>query len=327
MIYFSSNVNDFSPLSHQCSECHESLSLYPDPDQSRYTEGLCRYSGVSAEDVAILPGLTYFIRHIQDILGFRKALVGSPTFMEYRSSQFVNGNVSYITYEALLKNHNLIGGYSPDLVVLVSPSNPTGEVVDHSDLVYLLDYLSRRGISLFLDEAFVEFAGRSLAVSDASLVSSYSNLYIGRSLSKLSGLPSLRSAYVITSPENVSRIFQRIPPWMTSQFFLHLIAQIDFDALQYLPAKVAEVRNRFVSDMQELGFHPVGKPSANYVTFRCPRDHMGEKLVKGLLRSGVLIRSLWNYPEFGQDFIRIAIKRREKMEMLIGEIRRIIGNG
>ena len=327
VIDFSSNVNDFSPLVHQCEDCERSMFLYPDPDLDGYMDGISSYNIMEKENFVLVPGLTYAIYRFLSFVGRDKVVVGTPTFTEYRKAGVVGNKATYLPSANIVDDPSLVTRAGANVVFLVSPSNPTGDVIQDNELRGMLEYFLSHDIILFLDQAFVEFASRTMAVRDASLVNDFPNLFIGRSLSKLSGLPSLRLGYIITNGKNVRSLKDKIEPWAVDQHSLHLLSKINFASYENLPSLVAEVRERFIRDMGSLMFRVVGEPKANFVSFRLPDRIEPDKLFDTLAVRGLLLRSLWNYPEFGDKYIRIAIKREEKMGILLHEVRDILETG
>lgn len=50
-------------------------------------------------------------------------------------------------------------------VFLCNPNNPTGSLINPSDLSEIMDFTSSRGILVFIDEALIDFVPRKLRVS------------------------------------------------------------------------------------------------------------------------------------------------------------------
>src|SRR5690606_10001398 len=90
------------------------------------------------------------------------------------------------------------------MAFICSPNNPTGNALKEEELCRLLETTEA---IVFLDEAYVEFAERSLA----ELVSRYENLVVGRTLSKAFGLAGMRLGYALM-PEWIAQEFCRAAP-------------------------------------------------------------------------------------------------------------------
>lgn len=78
------------------------------------------------------------------------------------------------------------------LLLLATPNNPTGNVLDRADLRRLLDHF--RGVPTILDEAYFGFAAEPLEECGA-LVAEFPDLIVLRSFSKLYALAGARIGY------------------------------------------------------------------------------------------------------------------------------------
>ena len=92
------------------------------------------------------------------------------------------------------------------LVYIANPSNPTGTMLERSELERLADSLPP-SVILVLDGAYAEFAGESDC--GAWLAESRSNVVITRTFSKIHGLASLRVGYGF-GPRGIMDILGRI---------------------------------------------------------------------------------------------------------------------
>jgi aspartate/methionine/tyrosine aminotransferase len=86
-------------------------------------------------------------------------------------------------------------------VIVVNPNNPTGQFVKHEELKKLNDICSAREMAVIADEVFFDFAlsvkqPPSFASNAAALTFTMSGL------SKISGLPQMKLAWLITSGPN-----------------------------------------------------------------------------------------------------------------------------
>jgi histidinol-phosphate aminotransferase len=94
-----------------------------------------------------------------------------------------------------------------DLVVLSSPNNPTGGMIDEA----LMAEVVATGRPVIWDGAYVEFAG----VDPVPLLHGCDNLIVLRSLSKSWGLAGLRVGALLASPALASRIGEELLPFGT----------------------------------------------------------------------------------------------------------------
>jgi histidinol-phosphate aminotransferase len=81
----------------------------------------------------------------------------------------------------------------PDMLLLASPNNPTGNSLSLDEIKEILDSVDKQTI-VVIDEAYTLFNKRDISYI-SPLISQYPNLLIVRTLSKFYGLPGLRLGY------------------------------------------------------------------------------------------------------------------------------------
>ena len=88
-----------------------------------------------------------------------------------------------------------------DIVILGNPNNPTSQLISKADIEKLAAACKELGIALLLDEMYIEFTENYERNTAISLVNTYDNLIILRSVSKFFSVPGLRLAYAIMNNE------------------------------------------------------------------------------------------------------------------------------
>ncbi|GAA4364329.1 aminotransferase class I/II-fold pyridoxal phosphate-dependent enzyme [Kangiella marina] len=96
---------------------------------------------------------------------------------------------------------------SNSILILTSPNNPTGELIPYDDLVSACKKANAVGASVFLDEAYIEFAGDDS--QSLGLISQFDNVVILRTLSKAFGLAGIRCGYLL-GQQVMIRQFQQL---------------------------------------------------------------------------------------------------------------------
>jgi aspartate/methionine/tyrosine aminotransferase len=86
-------------------------------------------------------------------------------------------------------------------VVLVSPGNPTGAIVDGLALERIVDECAGRGIVVFVDETYLRFTYESRPATAASLSDWRRNVVVIGSFSKAFAITGWRCGYLIAHPE------------------------------------------------------------------------------------------------------------------------------
>jgi histidinol-phosphate aminotransferase len=81
------------------------------------------------------------------------------------------------------------------VIFICTPNNPTGNLIDPTDIEFILDNFD--GI-VFIDEAYIDFAGSQ---SFISLIDKHPNLIVSQTFSKSRALASARVGLAYSSPE------------------------------------------------------------------------------------------------------------------------------
>jgi histidinol-phosphate aminotransferase len=151
----------------------------------------------------------------------------------------------------------------PDVVLITSPNNPSGQSVSLPDLRRLLDVVP--GI-LIVDEAYGEFSSQPSAVA---LIEEYpTRLVVTRTMSKAFAFAGGRLGYLIATPAVVdAMLLVRLPYHLSSvtQAAARAALRHADDTLSSVAALIAE-RERVTTALTRLGFRVI--PSdANFVLF------------------------------------------------------------
>lgn len=88
---------------------------------------------------------------------------------------------------------------NPKILLLASPNNPTGNGLTPEELTQLMSYVPASTIVL-VDEAYASYVSTDISYI-RSLISTYPNIIVSRTLSKFYGLPGLRMGFGFMSKE------------------------------------------------------------------------------------------------------------------------------
>ncbi len=189
------------------------------------------------------------------------------------------------------------------LIFIANPNNPTGTLIPHDDIVYLLENIPEQTI-LVLDEAYNEFLNPAEQSRAIDLLNKFSNLVITRTFSKAYGLAGLRLGYAISHP-SIHQLLQKIVlPFTINQAALTagLAALDDDNFLQQSVMLNDQESARVKQALNQLGFTCM--PSiGNFVTFDCKMD--GGIIYNALLNKGIIVRPL--HPYGLNQYLRVSI--------------------
>jgi len=195
-----------------------------------------------------------------------------------------------------------------EVVVVVSPNNPTGSTIEETDLVELA---ARFGLVL-LDAAYAEFADADLT----PLALELGNVVMVRTLSKAFGLAGLRVGYLVAAQDVVAEIAGFGSPYAVSGLSVVLASralETGLGRAESYARTVVEERERLIELLTELGAGPL--PSqANFVlvTDVDPADLVERAATAGVGlrrfpgRSGLESSVRISLPGNGDDFDRLV---------------------
>ena len=304
-VRLNTNENPFGPspelvaeLAKVISEIGSDLNRYPDRDALELRTDLAKYintesqAAVSTENIWPANGSNEVMQQLLQLFGGPDKLLVTfaPTYSMYedycrntftnfenvpRNSDFSIDRV--IIDQALARN--------PDLIVITSPNNPTGTVLDQPDLIYLLDNFN--GV-LIVDEAYAEFrpSGTPSAIVE---IADHPRLVVVRTMSKAFSFAGARLGYAVAQaeliqalqlvrlPYHLSRVTQEVAR-VALQFSAELQGQVQL---------LRSERDALALWLRENGF-TVAASGANFLLFGPfgNRRQTWEQLVT----EGVLIR-------------------------------------
>lgn len=315
MIILSRNENPYGP-SPFVREALQDVPLHRYPNSRPFLETLSGYTGISPEWLVAGAGMDEIISTVSRIfLGpGDRALIPVPTYNFYAVAVELCG--------ARPEYRPRTEGFSVDpeipaglkMVFLCSPNNPTGNSLSEENVRAVLEGTDA---IVFLDEAYAEFAGKSLA----DLVHEHQNLIVGRTLSKAFGLAGLRLGYAIAPPW-IAEQYRRVAP-MFSISSLSLAAGV---AVLQDRAWMRECVIRIAQERDKMGARlSCALPSqANflYLQTRARSKDIAERL----LSRGIVVRDCSSFPGCGDRGLRVTVGRREENQRFLEEFQLIIQN-
>ncbi len=305
------------------------LNWYPDTCNNKLKEVIAQYSNVDKGNVEYFASSDVIHEIIARTFveaGDLITIVG-PTYDNFRSTieaaggltNFFYLNESFELESEKFKDFLLV--YEPKLVYICNPNNPTGTL--HS-LDALEDIISVNQNSLFLiDEAYFEFSG----VSAVTLAVTFKNVIVTRTLSKAFGLASIRFGYLITSHNNINYI-QRVRNPKNVPMLTQVAAEAAFSDIEYMEQFVDDVRlakQYFIDEMEMINkdnkfvlFNSKG----NFVLIKFDQS-LKNDILSELKKNKIYVRS-YSHVIGMEDFIRFTIGKREQMERVFNEIKRVL---
>ena len=300
------------------------LNRYPDPMANDLRDLLAAWHGVERGNVMVGNGGDELLFNLLFTFGGPgHALVTCPPdFSEYANfakmcetpcvEVWRDARTFEVDADALVD-----AARNASLVILTSPNNPTGNLLDPALVRCLLD---ETDALVLVDEAYVEFAGTpSHLGEDASLVSWVAGcprLMVLRTLSKAFGLAGLRAGYLVADPGVIDALAS-IRQIYSEDVMAQAVAAAAVSRRRELAPVVADVvaeRERLSAALSTIGGVEVWPSAANFLLVRLA----GASRVRARLRDeySILVRD-FSYAPGLADCLRLTVGTREENDRLL----------
>jgi len=300
------------------------IGSYPDPRASKLKLAISRYIGVERECVAVGNGSD----EIFDLICKAfvdpgdEALIPLPTFSMYEIACRINGgtpkfielpNFEWRTLE-LAREMGAV-----KLAFMGRPNNPTGNSISIQGLNELL----KMGKLVVVDEAYVEFAGYSIAKQAPKK----ENLLVLRTFSKAFGLAGLRVGYAVGDPKLIE-----ILEMIRAPFSINTLAQAaaiealrDKRYLRKVVTKVRKGRAYLCCELSNLGMRVLPSDANFLMVDVSPLKTDAPQICEFLAKRNILIRNLSNFRGVGARWVRITVGARPQNEKLVQTLKKFKG--
>jgi len=171
-----------------------------------------------------------------------------------------------------------------DILILVNPNNPTGELYSNEDVKRWHSVLSVKGAYLIVDEAFIDATPEHSMLDMAGA----SGLIILRSLGKFFGLAGARVGFIFAPASLLSDMQEALGPWPISHPSRFVASAALADSLWHDNQRtlLQQKSARLCALLTQQGF----TPSGGSALFQWVEAAQAEHLYTSLARQGILIR-------------------------------------
>ncbi|NBI12596.1 histidinol-phosphate transaminase [[Haemophilus] felis] len=319
------NANEY-PTSPNFALSNRTFNRYPEPQPQEVIENYAHYAGVAPENVLVSRGGDESIELI--IRAFCEAedsvLYCPPTYGMYA--------VSAETCDIALKTVPLTVDFQLNLaeiernlagvkvVFICSPNNPTGTLVNRTDLFTLLEMTKNRAI-VVVDEAYIEFCPQATMVTE---LKNYPHLAIIRTLSKAFALAGLRCGFTLANKELIDILQKVIAPYPlpvpVADIATQALQPTGIQAMQQRVQEILQNRTALEADLRTLPcVENVFESNGNYLLVKF-KD--GQKIFKNLWKQGIILRNQHKVLRL-ENCIRITIGTAEENQRVIEAIQQI----
>ena len=286
---YSSARDEFSGMEGVFLDANENpynngVNRYPDPYQSELKNELAKIKGVSSKNMLLGNGSD----EVLDLL-FRafcepkqdNVVVTAPSYGMYKVLANLN-NVELkevlLEEDFSLKAEKILSTVNENtkMILLCSPNNPTGNVIDFEVIEKLL---TNTNCLVVVDEAYIDF---SLKNSSIEKLGKYNQLIVSQTLSKYYGMAGIRLGMCFASEEIIAILNRIKPPYnvnvLTQNKALELLKNYD----NSYKNEVIEQRKLLSESLAELTFVVKVYPSdANFILVKTTNaNYIYDELIK-----------------------------------------------
>jgi histidinol-phosphate aminotransferase len=312
--------NPLPPLAEAIAAAREALPLsnyYTEPYSAPLRSLLARLHGVPERLIHINAGSELILRQLFDRYGARVVMT-SPTYALFpeiaREAIPINLDPED---ELAFDLDRLIVPSTATLVVIVNPSNPTGQSVDLADLPTHLN--AHQNTIFIVDEAFIDLGGRSVV----RFVPEHPNLVVTRTLSKAHSLAGFRVGYAICPPaiaDDLNAHNDAYPLARASQ----AAAMATLEHPELIAERLTQLRawaEKLAADLRDLGVRTF--PSETYFFVADFAPHDAAVLDTRLQARGILMKPLGD-ARLGPGFMRVTTALPEHNAQVLDVLRELL---
>ena len=281
-----------------------------------------KYFGINQDYVVVGNGAAELIKsYVENHVAGNIGII-FPTFEEYPNRAITDRIVRYVPNNAdFAYTAQDIQDYFADkevsTLLLINPDNPSGNFIPMDDLKSMIEWAGVRGITMVVDESFVDFTDgfEKNSLLHNEVLENYANLVVIKSISKSYGVPGLRLGVLASADkELIACMKKEVAIWNINsfaEFYMQIFGKYEKDYTIACQRFIKE-RNIFFEELQAIPFLRVIPSQANYFLCEVTGRYTATELTQTLLqRYNILIKDCGTKSAFaGKQYIRIAIRDR-----------------
>ena len=330
MLDFCYLVNPFFPSQRMLDEMKASFQTL----LTEYPSGMkvnallaSKCWGVSEKYIVPGNGAAELIKFLMDNLNGKLGVI-RPSFEEY-PNRYQGEVVTFIPQNSDFRytGQDIIDYYAnKDIanLLLINPDNPSGNFIPKDDILKVADWCKLNQVRFIVDESFVDFSEdyEICSMLDDTILESYPNMIVVKSISKSYGVPGLRLGIMASADEVLIKEAKKyVSIWNINsfaEFFMQIFTKYSKDYHKACGSFQAE-RADFLSKLYEIPFIHVMPTQANFVLCEVKEPYSSMEIVKRMLREHNILLSACSAKKGlqGGKYLRIAIRGHQDNARLI----------
>ena len=290
----------------------EFLAIYPEPD--RFLNKYAKYIGADYGNVLTTNGSDMAIRYLLEVFceKGKEVVTVTPSFEMYA----VNCSILGLMHKAVSYAEDLsidVGKIveaisdETDIVVLLNPNNPIGNVYTEEELERIVDKADQSGAIVIIDEAYHYFYKDTFL----SYALNRDNVVVLRTFSKLFSMAACRLGIIISNPEIIGYVKKsRLTFEVNAIALLFAERLVDHpEVIEGLIKTADEGKQYALERLQQAGYE-VRDCRGNFIFVKpklSPRDV--ERMLKE--KDKILVKTYGN--DLLKEYIRVSTGSKEAM--------------
>ena len=283
--------------------------------------------GVSEKYIVPGNGAAELIKFLMDNLNGKLGVI-RPSFEEY-PNRYQGEVVTFIPQNSDFRytGQDIIDYYADKGIanlLLINPDNPSGNFIPKDDILKVADWCKLNQVRFIVDESFVDFSEdyEICSMLDDTILESYPNMIVVKSISKSYGVPGLRLGIMASADEMLIKEAKKyVSIWNINsfaEFFMQIFTKYSKDYHKACGSFQAE-RADFLSKLCEIPFIHVMPTQANFVLCEVKEPYSSMEIVKRMLREHNILLSACSAKKGlqGGKYLRIAIRGHQDNVRLI----------
>ena len=298
---------------------------YPDHSCEKLIGKISEALSFEADRIVCGNGAADIIYRIVRSVKPQKCVITAPAFSEYEKAlREIGCEIEYISLSE--KNDFRLEASclellesGADMLILCSPNNPTGQIIQTELLKKICEKCYNNNIVFLCDECFLELTENGDAFSAVNFLNG--KTVVLKAFTKTYAMAGLRLGYALFGDQSLAKAVRENGQFWSVSAPAQIAGIAALDEKKYLSEsrKIIKAEREFLSkSLSDFGIR-VFDSAANFLLLRSDIP-----LYDALLREKILIRSCANFRGLDERYFRVAVRTHEENLALIAAVGRII---
>jgi threonine-phosphate decarboxylase len=328
---FSASLNPLGPPREALEAYHaavDRIASYPPPYPVALEAKFAETIGLPPSCVMAGNGSMQLIYVLARVMRARCAHVVLPTFSEIANGlALARSDCSPVMlraesdFELELSAIDAALAAGADAIWIGRPNSPTGTLINHDELIRIVEQCERHHARLVIDEAFIDFTH---ALSAARLVSKFRHVIVLRSLTKSHAIAGLRLGFVVADPELATKLRDNVEPWsvnVVAEAVGLACLNASSEYLHRTRETIDREREFIARELAATDRIRIFPSAANFLMLQVTGEATPGDFGSDLLRHKIVVRDLAELPGCSAGMYRVAVRMRTDNERLIAAAR------